>query len=67
MNDGSGIGRDLEQNGHCLIVLMSQNWPGGTEKMTEILGIAIVFAEVPNRPLPTVSVDRYRHASLCDI
>jgi len=66
-NDGSGIGRDLEENGHGLIVLMSRNWPEGPEKMTEILGIASVSAEVPNRLLPNASIDRYRHASLCDI
>lgn len=66
-NDGSGIGRDLEENGHGLIVLMSRNWPGGPEKITEILGLAIVSAEVPNRLLPTATIDRYRHASLCDI
>jgi len=67
VNDGSGIGRDLEENDIDLIVLMSRNWPGGPEKMTEVLGIAIVFAEVPNRLLPTVSIDRYRDDSLCDI
>jgi hypothetical protein len=58
-NDESGMGRDLEEHGHGLIVLMSQNLPGGPEKMTEILGIASVSAEIPARLLP--------NASLCDI
>jgi len=49
------------------MVLISRNWPGKPEKITEILGIASMSSEVPNRLLPNTSIDGYRHASLCGI
>jgi hypothetical protein len=66
-NDGSGMRRDLEENGHGLIVVMSRNLLGGSEKMTDILGIASTSAETPDRLLPNASIERYRYVSLCDI
>jgi hypothetical protein len=60
-------GRDLKENGHGLMVLISRNWHGKHEKSTEILEIASMSAKVPNRLLPNTRIDSYHHASLCDI
>jgi hypothetical protein len=49
-------GRDLKEHGHGLMVLISRNWPEKPEKITEILGIASMYAEVPNRLLPNTTI-----------
>jgi hypothetical protein len=51
--------QNLEESSHCLIKVLSQNLPGGTEENHKIVRIAGVLAKIQTERLPNIRLQHY--------